>query len=188
MKKFDHLLQALRIAQAKPHIPKGARVLDVGCHNGSLLKFLGDQISYGMGIDPDPPALLEISKDKIWVGEFPEHVPSGEYFDVIAMLAVWEHVPAHDQNKMAEACSKFLVDGGRVVLTVPSPWVDKILPVLQWLGIAETIKADQHIGVTSQHVKNILLAAGFILLAHHTFEFGLNHLFVFQKPASRRST
>ena len=54
MKFLDKILQIWRIAKAKPFVPWGARVLDVGGYNGALLNLLPvDRLS--CGINPKAP-------------------------------------------------------------------------------------------------------------------------------------
>src|ERR1700730_18950357 len=48
----ERRLRAYRIAQAVPHIPHGSRVLDVGCGDGELFRWLGARLGLGIGIEP----------------------------------------------------------------------------------------------------------------------------------------
>jgi ubiquinone/menaquinone biosynthesis C-methylase UbiE len=49
---FEQLLRRWRERIARPWIPSGANVLDIGCHQGELLARLGDAIGPSVGIDP----------------------------------------------------------------------------------------------------------------------------------------
>ena len=56
MRKFDRLLQSWRARVARPWIPRGAKVLDIGSHQGEFLQSLGDHIGPSVGLDPLGPA------------------------------------------------------------------------------------------------------------------------------------
>jgi hypothetical protein len=52
MRNLDRVLQRWRARVARPWIPAGAQVLDVGCHQGEFLHSLGDHIGPSVGLDP----------------------------------------------------------------------------------------------------------------------------------------
>jgi 2-polyprenyl-3-methyl-5-hydroxy-6-metoxy-1,4-benzoquinol methylase len=118
-------------------------------------------------------------------GSFPADLPSdaGE-FDAITMAAVFEHIPTEEQTGVAKACWERLVDGGRVVLTVPSPLVDPILDVLAAVRIIDGMEHHQHFGFKPADLRPLFTSHGFELTHHHSFQLGLNNLFVFVKPGA----
>jgi len=121
-------------------------------------------------------------------GHFPEDLPQdAELFDCVTMLAVLEHVP--DPAAVARACHRVLAPGGRVVLTVPAPLVDRILEVGMALRLLDGMDAEHHHGFDPRETLPAFRGAGFTLRRHRRFELGLNHLFVFQRedelPGSR---
>ena len=56
MTPLDRLIQRIRIRKALPHIPRGGRLLDVGCADGSLIRAAAGRVRDAVGIDPDAPA------------------------------------------------------------------------------------------------------------------------------------
>ena len=175
LKPLDRVLQEWRIAQALPHIPRGARVLDVGAHHGELLFRIGG----GVGIDPHAPS---ISGDVTLLrGTFPDDrvakLAEERAFDVVTMLAVFEHV--RDPRAVAKQVAAVLAPLGRFVLTVPDAKVDRILDVLLRLKLVDGMSADEeHHGFDVRELPRILDDAGFDVVKHARFQIGLNNLFV----------
>ncbi len=181
MKALDRWLQRWRIRRARPHIPAGARVLDVGCADGALFRVLGARIAGGVGLDPALGRPQEMGNVRLLRGRFPEGAPLGDRFDVLTMLAVFEHVPEANRALIAQACAECLMPGGHLIATVPSPLVDRILAVLKRLRLVDGLALEQHHGFNPGLMPRIFAPAGFRLVRHRRFQFGLNHLFVFRK-------
>ena len=105
MTGLDRFLQRWRIAKAAPHIPNGARVLDIGSSDGALFAQLGNRISAGVGIDPTLKSNTTVSGHPLIAGFFPAGMPDSQPFDVITMLAVLEHFP-ENQYASLRACKR----------------------------------------------------------------------------------
>jgi 2-polyprenyl-3-methyl-5-hydroxy-6-metoxy-1,4-benzoquinol methylase len=115
-----------------PYIPKGARVLDVGCGNGRLAMLL-DQERPGVtytGVDA-APELVEVARAQAgqlgistefhildisrpgWSDPF-----RGESFDYIVILAVLHHIPSFKLRARAlREIAELLAPRGRVLLS-----------------------------------------------------------------------
>jgi hypothetical protein len=50
--------------------------------------------------------------------------------------------------------------------------------------IIDGMEAGQHHGFQIAEVETLFTGAGLVLERHESFQFGLNHLFVFRKPAA----
>ena len=176
MTPLDRLLQRMRERVALPHIPRDARLLDVGCADGSLLRAAGGRVREYVGIDPDAPS----GDPRLVRGRFPDDPRPSAAFDAITMLAVFEHFSESDRARVVAACHELLRPGGRVILTVPAPVVDQIVDVLRRLRLVHGMDIESHHGfdprTTPRHF------ASFRLLTHRPFELGLNHLYVFERP------
>ncbi len=174
MKFLDKILQIWRIAKAKPFVPWGARVLDVGGYNGALLNLLPvDRLS--CGIDPKAPP----ESRRMIPGCFPKDMPDVAPFDAITMLACLEHVPNEQLNEIKAGCAKFLKRGGRLIITVPSPLVDRILTVLKALHMIDGLSFEEHHGYRVSMTEEIFDSPTFHLAFRCRFQLGLNNLFVF---------
>jgi len=180
VKAGDRWLQSWRIRVAAPFVRPGDRLLDVGCADGALLERLAGRVSLGVGLDPDA-APRRSERIEIRRGTFPgaEALPAGG-FDCVTMLAVLEHVP--DPAALARECFRVLAPGGRAVLTVPHPAVDRILEWLIALRILDGMESEAHHGFDPRRTVPLFEAAGFRTLAVRPFQAGLNRLFVFEKP------
>ena len=181
MKFGDRILQRWRIAKAAPWIKRNGRLLDVGCADGAIFKQLANRISGGVGIDPDVPKPEKIAGGLLVPGFFPENLPDNQPYDAITMLAVLEHIPQAAQAKLAADCFQYLSPGGRLIITVPSPFVDHILSILKTLRIVDGMSLEEHYGFKPSDTRPIFEAANLKLIAHRRFQMGLNHLFVFEK-------
>jgi SAM-dependent methyltransferase len=106
-------------------IPKDARILEIGCGNGWVGKYLR-QHGWGnyIGLDIVPPAdYVGSIKDWRKLGLDPES------FDVIIAFEVVEHVDCFRE------CYDLLKPGGKLLLTSPFPPADWLLRVLEWTGL-----------------------------------------------------
>lgn len=183
MNTVDRAIRKFRIAQAIRHIRPGSRVLDVGCHDGELFRRMGPALRYGVGLDPELAGPLEEARYRLEPGTFPKDAPTGESsFDAITMLAVLEHFPPDELTDVADSCVRLLNGGGRLVLTVPSGRIDPLLHGLERFRIIDGMDTDQHYGFDPSQTVPIMEGAGLRLLLHRRFQFGLNNLFVFERP------
>lgn len=121
-------LQAQHIAQTIPQIPVGSRVLDVGCGDGELFRWLGGRLGLGVGIDPMLSGSIIGARYRLVKGWFPDDLPATSRFDVVTMLGVLEEVPPGRRAALVTACFRCLAPGGRLVVTAP-PEVTSQLPL-----------------------------------------------------------
>ena len=103
------------------HFPgPGARVLDIGCGNGSFLwqmRSLGWEVR---GVEPDPQSAAYARAAGLDVRDgLLQHqsLPEG-YFDGITMNHVIEHL--HDPMDTLRRCWKLLKPGGQITVTTPN--------------------------------------------------------------------
>ena len=168
------------LPKPKNNIPKECHLLDVGAGDGSFLRFLNGHIRSGVGIDPLLTLPIEFNGCHLIPGYFPEDFVYGREFDVITLLAVIEHIPKDNLLVVADTCWKYLTPGGRVVITVPHPFVDRILDVLKFFKIINGLSLEEHYGFDPEDLPNIFNL--WTLLKKERWQLGCNYLFVFTKP------
>lgn len=168
---------------AAPWIPAGSRLLDVGCADGALFEVLRDRVAGGVGMDPDAPTTRAREGLRFVRGLFPADAPD-ERFDAVTMLAVIEHLPISSYAALGSTAARLLGEGGRLIVTVPEPAVDRIVELLQVLRLAEGMSLQEHHGFATSQTRAIFEPAGFRLLRHRRFQLRLNNLFVFERQAA----
>jgi SAM-dependent methyltransferase len=183
---LDRILRGWRFMKARRFIQPGAAVLDVGCLDGALFDYLGERLGFGVGIDPVAPPGAGGARYRLIRGKIPESLPVGETFDVITMLAVLEHLPESLVEDLARRSVDLLRSGGRVVITVPSPSVDRLLHLFIRLRLMRGTAVHEHHGFEPSSVPAIFAKAGFHPVVRKSFELGFNNLFVFAKEARAR--
>lgn len=183
MTPTDRLLQKWRISKATPFIRPGDRVLDLGSADGALFDQLGYCGPGSLGIDPALPASSRTQQGLELVrGHFPNDIPSEAcQFDVIAMLAVLEHFPPSQYGPLSEGCARLLKPGGKMVITVPSPAVDRVLTILLAIRLVHGMSLEEHHGYHVEQTSRIFTAPFFQLIHRSRFQLGLNNLFVFRR-------
>jgi 2-polyprenyl-3-methyl-5-hydroxy-6-metoxy-1,4-benzoquinol methylase len=178
---IDRFLRSWRIRKARPYIPPGAQLLDVGCHDGTLFRILSSRLRGGVGVDPALRRSETIGSFRFIDASFPNAELETGGFDAITFLAVLEHVEPVAIASIRAGCERLLAPGGVVIVTVPSPRVDKILHLLQRARLIAGIAMHEHHGADPRSIADALHQGELALIARRTFQLGLNNLFVFRK-------
>jgi SAM-dependent methyltransferase len=66
------------------------------------------------------------------------------YFSVITLLAVIEHVEPHIAVQILREAHRALVPGGRLVVTTPAGWADRLLHFMAWLRMVSPEEIHEH--------------------------------------------
>jgi SAM-dependent methyltransferase len=181
LKLLDRILQRWRISKVRPFLPPGTRVLDIGSADGTMFKHLSQLAPDSLGIDPTLKTETYVGGRRLLPGFFPQDMPAVKPFDAVTILAVLEHFPETAYGPLRFGCAQFLRPGGRVIITVPSPAVDRILEVLKALRLVDGMSLEEHHGFEVRQVWEIFGAPEFKMVCHRRFQLGLNHLFVFER-------
>jgi 2-polyprenyl-3-methyl-5-hydroxy-6-metoxy-1,4-benzoquinol methylase len=176
---------AARLAAALPHVPPGARVLDLGCG----LTDLPSRLPSYVGCDRSPEILLVqrarfpsavFFKWDFAESDAPVGLAAQGPFDVVLLLAVLEHV-AKPHRLVARAAS-LLGPGGRLVVTTPHPLGRLPLETGAALGLLSPHARDEHETLLGRAaLEEAGRSAGVSLVLYRRFLLGLNQLAVFSR-------
>jgi SAM-dependent methyltransferase len=104
---------------AAPHVPRGARVLEVGAGMGHFTSHLCEADYTGLEFNPDAIAAAQALGRRIWTRDVRDIMrEQPECFDVTCAFQVLEHVP--DPRGMIEALAALTRPGGRIILATPN--------------------------------------------------------------------
>lgn len=129
-------------------VKKGTRILDVGCGNGEKIsKFLIEGADcYGVEINEKPVEIARRKGVKAFYGDLLEHDFRDEFFDVIIMDNVFEHMANPDI--ILERIHNLLKKSGRLVIVVPNHnSLTRLLYAKYWIGY----QVPQHMYTYSLH-------------------------------------
>jgi SAM-dependent methyltransferase len=186
MKALDKFLRVWRTRVALGAAPAVMKsVLDIGCgDDGYLLQGLQADVRDGL----DPTLLRERRESglRLVAGYFPGDLGRlglvGPY-DAIFSLAVFEHLTDQDFDSARDALPHLLNPGGRLIVTVPHPFVDRILDVLMFLHLIDGQAVEEHHGFDPALLTK-LASDQIRLVSRSSFQLGLNNLFVFERKCN----
>lgn len=180
MPLFTEYLRRRRYAMVQPFV-RGA-ALDIGC--GVAVRSLAlESVERYVGIDYNPALVAELQE------QFPQHVfhqcdvdqeplPLGPgRFDTVLMVAVIEHLA--DPSRLLDEVAGYLHPEGRLVITTPTPWGERLHRVGARVGLFHPDAAAEHQqAYDRQDLEALLAAHGFAVVLYRSFELGGNQLVV----------
>jgi ubiquinone/menaquinone biosynthesis C-methylase UbiE len=165
---------------------KQGRILDIGCGSTPLF-LMSSTVHEKYGIDPN---LSEIgfsdaikSVDNLHLIKFDieadQKLPfEDNFFDVVTMLAVFEHIEQDKLNNTLTEIKRVLKKNGRFILTTPCTWTDTLLRVMSKLRLVSSKEIEEHKGAYNHNaIKDYLINSGFDKTKMHFgyFELYLNN-------------
>jgi ubiquinone/menaquinone biosynthesis C-methylase UbiE len=130
--KIDALVDELYAS-----LPKGGRVLDVGCGTGEHLVRAQKAGLKAFGVEP-APAMLRVARQNVPSAELKQGVATqlpyedGE-FDLVVMVEVLRYLDRADTEKALSEARRVLKPGGRLFVTLVNRWALDGFYVLQKL-------------------------------------------------------
>jgi 2-polyprenyl-3-methyl-5-hydroxy-6-metoxy-1,4-benzoquinol methylase len=184
VKLLDKFIRYWRVSVALNNRPiLMGNVFDIGCHDGYLLRKLSHITERQDGVDPRLSANSISPTSEIKKGFFPSVIEDYQMrgaYDAIFALAVFEHFSEKDIQQSAIVISRMLSPEGRLIITVPHPFVDKILDVLIFLHLIEGQALEEHHGFDPEALLGYF-SDSLRLVKRERFQFGLNNVFVFER-------
>lgn len=146
---LEPFLARQRAATANKLIPaplRSGRILDVGC--GSFPYFLSHtSFKEKFAIDQLPP--LKEHGDIHWytlnLNERPTLPFEANYFDVVTMLAVAEHLNPASLERLLQEAHRALRPSGRLIITTPAAWSDGLLHAMAKLNLVSAEEINEHV-------------------------------------------
>jgi SAM-dependent methyltransferase len=131
-----------------PEILRDGRILDIGCGTHPLFlketrfreKFSLDQID----LPPERAKALGITHATLDLGKDARLPFEDAMFSVVTLLAVIEHFDVSIACAVLREVHRVLLPGGRVVVTTPAAWADKLLLFLARLNIVSPEEIHEH--------------------------------------------
>ncbi len=152
---LENFLAAQRVKAANALIPEGHRngkVLDVGCGTHPFF-LLNTEFFEKYGLDK--VHLLEAAHHAIEIKGF--DIEEGacipfpdEFFDVVTLLAVIEHIEPEKCVDVLKDIRRVLKPGGCCIITTPAFWTDGILWFLSRIRLLSAEEIDEHKGSFSR--------------------------------------
>ncbi|PIS09359.1 hypothetical protein COT75_01635 [Candidatus Beckwithbacteria bacterium CG10_big_fil_rev_8_21_14_0_10_34_10] len=179
------LLRYLRFKKAISFIPKGKKILDIGCGSGEMIDYLPKKTDY-FGIEGNKQryqeACQKYGEEKFINSYFnTENFTSLELFkqDIVLMLAVLEHLD--EPFKIVKNLSKHLNKKGRIIITTPDKKAKTILELGVKIRIFSRQNKDHKHYFSKKELIQLAKEADLEVKYYQSFEFGLNHFMVLGK-------
>jgi SAM-dependent methyltransferase len=146
---------------------RSGRILDIGC--GTYPYFLNSvRFDEKYGIDKNViHDANHQGKQEIFIKhhdmELEGTIPyQDNYFDVVTMLAVFEHIETSLLTEVLREVRRILKPEGCLILTTPAVWTDPLLRFLSRIGVLSAEEIDEHKDrYNHDKVRNYLLQSGF---------------------------
>jgi SAM-dependent methyltransferase len=148
---FENFLTEKRARMADKLIPHNLRngaILDIGC-GATPIFLLNTTFKYKYGIEITVESCLareniilkklDLEKDDLLPFE-------SDFFDVVTMLAVFEHINPDKLAGVLKEIKRVLRPGARFIVTTPNPWAGKLLWLMAKLGLINSGKMKEHKG------------------------------------------
>lgn len=148
---LEPTLAHLRTHRANRLIPstlRTGRILDIGCgsypyflaHTSFEEKFAVDQLPMSKEIASEN----RIESYTLNLNEEP-HLPFEEnFFSVVTLLAVVEHLNPDSMVLLFKECHRVLKPGGMVILTTPAAWSDGLLKYMARVNLVSAEEIHEH--------------------------------------------
>jgi len=168
---LEGFLARKRAEMANKLIPselRKGRILDIGCGIYPFFLFnTSFSEKYGLDKAVQEGDFNTFQKDRIHLKRYDVEQEGilpfdNEYFDVVTMLAVFEHIEPKRVVNLLKEIQRVLKPGGMFIMTTPASWTDKLLKFMAKLRLVSPVEIEEHKDTyTTQRIASILESAGF---------------------------
>lgn len=170
-------LRTIRINAARPHLR--GDILDYGCDVGALSIYIENSKYVGVDIDKESIGIATKTYPNYsfhTLGSF----RTNKKFDTIVGLALIEHIK--DPKSFLIELKSYLNKDGRIVLTTPHPYVDKIHFYGSRIGLFSQNAEDEHESLIDfAKMASLTEASGLEIYLYKRFLLGTNQLFILEQ-------
>lgn len=131
-----------------PHSLRDGRILDIGC--GSFPYFLSHTYfkeKYAIDQLEKPKAVSNINWFTLNLNRNPVIPFQDEYFSVITMLALVEHLDPTSLVGLFKEIRRTLHPGGMLIITTPAAWSDGLLRMMAKIHLVSPEEINEHVYV-----------------------------------------
>lgn len=154
------------------------KILDIGCGVTPLF-LLSTDFKEKFGVDPSVNTSFQdqnLTLIKFDLENEPILPFSDSSFDVVTMLAVFEHIEQHQLPQVLSEIRRILKPEGMFIMTTPCPWADKLLRFMALFHIVSQEGMNEHKGAYShKDIAEYLSQSGF---DRNKMSFGYFELFL----------
>jgi len=150
-----------------PESARSGRILDIGCGTTPLF-LISTRFIEKHGLDKVLGAeIIRLQGSNIIIHNYDieqqKYLPyADEYFDVVTMLAVFEHIEPARLICVLKDVLRVLKPGGRYILTTPAAWTDSLLRFMAGLNLVSREEINEHKGTyTHRKIIRLLRETGF---------------------------
>jgi SAM-dependent methyltransferase len=161
-----------------PDVLRNGKIIDIGC--GTYPYFLNNTVfnsKYALDKMISNSILGDISIINHDINKTAMLPFENEFFDVVVMLAVIEHIEPYNLEMLFSEIKRILKYKGLFIFTTPSKWTAKLLQILAFLNIVSKYEIEEHKHAYNHNeLKNVLSKANFIFnnISLGYFEFFMN--------------
>jgi SAM-dependent methyltransferase len=167
--------------QLIPSTHRSGRILDIGCGSHPLF-LMETQFCEKYGLDRTAATFSSVSCENRLTILNHDIVKGGsmpfdeEYFDIVTMLAVFEHIEPDRLVGLMKEVKRILKPDGIFIMTTPAFWTDWLLSIMSKLRLVSPLEIEEHKAAYSHsRIASILLQAGF---SRQRLRFGYFEMFM----------
>jgi SAM-dependent methyltransferase len=180
---LERLLAAFRSSRLRDHVSQ-KRVLDFGCGRKAwAARSITNLVKLVHGVDASL-GKPEIILDDVLLVQSIGQLPRADY-QVIAALAVFEHIPPFDLVDVLHQLAKISTPDAIIVGTVPTPLARPVLELLSFkFGLIDSSQINDHwVYYDDLWLKEIVALTPWKIRSYKLFQMGLNSEFVLVKQS-----